>query len=122
MINVINYFIHLLKIFSTMKNRLLFLLMAAALVMACVGRSYNVEVIPVQDNSKPRLMARALFSEAPDSIFESLGLQNGIPSSVCAFLVKADKQKNLLKRTSEKRDFSLFPTALKDSGSYPCPK
>lgn len=82
MINVINYFIHLLKIFSTMKNRLLFLLMAAALVMACGGRSYNVEVIPVQDNSKPRLMARALFSEAPDSLFESLGLQNGIPSSV----------------------------------------
>ena len=78
-----------------MKNRLLFLLVTAAMVMACGGRSYDVEVIPIQDNAKPRLMARALFSEAPDSLFESLGLQNGIPSSVCAFLVKVDG-KNIL--------------------------
>lgn len=78
-----------------MKNRLLFLLVTAAMVMACGGRSYDVEVIPVQDNATPRLMARALFAEAPDSLFESLGLQDGVPSSVCAFLVKVDG-KNVL--------------------------
>ena len=78
-----------------MKNRLLFFLVTAAMVMACGGHSYDVEVIPVQDNATPRLMARALFAEAPDILFESLGLQDGVPSSVCAFLVKVDG-KNVL--------------------------
>ena len=78
-----------------MKNRLFFLLAAVAMIMACGGRSFDVQVIPIQDNAKPRLMARALFAEAPDSLFESLGLQDGIPSSVCAFLVKVDG-KNIL--------------------------
>ena len=73
-----------------MKNRLFLLLAAAVMVTACAERTYDVEVIPIQDNAVPRLMARALFSEAPDSLIESLGLQDGIPSSVCAFLVKVD--------------------------------
>ena len=71
------------------------LLMAAALCLACGKRVFDVEIIPVQDNPAPRLMPRALFSEAPDSLFEALGLQDGIPSSVCAFLAKVDG-KNVL--------------------------
>lgn len=67
----------------------------AALFLACSERTLNVEIIPIQDNVNPRLMPRALFSEAPDSLFESLGLQDGIPASVCAFLAKADG-KNIL--------------------------
>lgn len=78
-----------------MKNRFFFILAAAVMFAVCCGHSSDVEVIPIQDNANPRLMPRALFSEAPDSLFESLGLQDGIPSSVCAFLVKADG-KNIL--------------------------
>ena len=78
-----------------MKNRIILLLAAAILTLACGNRSSDVEIIPIQDNPAPRLMPRALFAEAPDSLFEVLGLQNGIPSSVCAFLAKVDG-KNIL--------------------------
>ena len=78
-----------------MKTRFFSILAAALMIAACGGRSSDVEVFPIQDNANPRLMARALFTEAPDSLFESLGLQDGIPSSVCAFLVKVDG-KNIL--------------------------
>lgn len=78
-----------------MKNWILLLLTAVAMTLTCCNRASDVEVIPIQDNPAPRLMPRALFAEAPDSLFEALGLQNGIPSSVCAFLVKIDG-KNIL--------------------------
>ena len=76
-------------------KKLLTLLAAAVCVVSCSQRPANVEIIPVQDNANPRMMPRALFAEAPDSLFESLGLQEGIPSSVCAFLAKTDG-KNIL--------------------------
>ena len=63
---------------------------AAAIALACSDPVCDVEVIPIQDNANPRLMPRALFVEAPDDLFEKLGLQDGIPSSVCAFLVKTE--------------------------------
>ena len=78
-----------------MKNRILLLIAAAVMIMACGNHVSDVEIIPIQDNPTPRLMARALFSEASDSLFDALGLQNGIPSSVCASLVKVDG-KNIL--------------------------
>lgn len=78
-----------------MKNKFFFILATAFMLTSCGGHSTDVEIIPIQDNANPRLMARALFSEAPDSLFESLGLQDGIPSSVCAFLTKVDG-KNIL--------------------------
>ena len=78
-----------------MKNRILLLFAATFITLACGNNSSVVEVIPIQDNPAPRLMPRALFAEAPDSLFEALGLQNGVPSSVCAFLVKVDG-KNIL--------------------------
>ena len=78
-----------------MKNRILLLIAAAVMIMACGNHVSDVGFIPIQDNPTPRLMARALFSEASDSLFDALGLQNGIPSSVCAFLVKVDG-KNIL--------------------------
>ena len=77
-----------------MKKRIV-LLLTAVITLACGERISDVEIIPVQDNPSPRLMPRALFSEAPDSLFEALGLQDGIPSSVCAFLAKVDG-KNIL--------------------------
>lgn len=77
-----------------MKKRIV-LLLTAVITLACGERVSDIEIIPVQDNPGPRLMSRALFSEAPDSLFEALGLQDGIPSSVCAFLAKVDG-KNIL--------------------------
>ena len=101
-----------------MKNRLFIILAAAVMVMACGGRTYDVEVIPIQDNAYPRLMARALFPEAPDSLFESLGLQDGIPSSVCAFLVRTEG-KNILFDAANGAPDSRLMSVLDSCGVAP---
>ena len=82
---------------------------AAAMALACGERVSDVEIIPIQDNANPRLMPRALFAEAPDSLFEALGLQDGIPSSVCAFLVKVDRKNILFDAANGAPDSRLMP-------------
>ena len=47
-------------------------------------------VTPIADNAEPRLMPRALFPAASDSLVAALGLADGVPSSVCAVLVETD--------------------------------
>lgn len=49
----------------------------------------DVEATWIQDNAEERLMPRTLFADASDQLIDSLGLQNGIPSSISTFLVKA---------------------------------
>lgn len=44
----------------------------------------------LKDNEGHRMMNRDLFQTAPDSLFELMGLQEGIPSSVSTFLMHAD--------------------------------
>lgn len=44
----------------------------------------------IQDNEGKKFMPRELFSDASDSLYESLSMLAGIPASVSAFLVKAD--------------------------------
>lgn len=101
-----------------MKKGLLLLISAALLSFACSESGSNVEIIPVQDNANPRLMPRALFAEAPDSLFESLGLQDGIPSSVCAFLAKADGKNILFDAANDAPDSRLM-SVLDASGVAP---
>lgn len=50
--------------------------------------SYSTRVYPIKDNPAPRIMERSLFPDAPDSLMKELGLEDGVPSSVSAFLVK----------------------------------
>ena len=44
----------------------------------------------IQDNDGERLMPRSLFSDASDSLYNSLNMPEGIPASVSTFLVKVD--------------------------------
>lgn len=46
----------------------------------------------IQDNDGERLMPRTLFSDASDSLYNSLNMPEGIPASVSTFLVKIDGQ------------------------------
>ena len=39
-----------------MKNRILFILLVAAMAISCAQRQTEVEIIPIQDNVAPRLM------------------------------------------------------------------
>lgn len=44
----------------------------------------------IQDNDGDKLMPRTLFSDASDSLYNSLNMPDGIPASVSTFLVKVD--------------------------------
>jgi Zn-dependent hydrolases, including glyoxylases len=44
----------------------------------------------IQDNEGKKLMPRELFSDASDSLYESLNMPAGIPASVSTFLLKVD--------------------------------
>lgn len=48
------------------------------------------QVFWIKDNAESRLMPRDLFPEASDSLFDALGLTEGVPASVSTFLMKAD--------------------------------
>lgn len=60
--------------------------------VACDGTKawqlHGVKATWIQDNARERLMERTLFADAPDSLIDSLKLQNGIPSSMSTFLVE----------------------------------
>ena len=48
----------------------------------------STTLVWIQDNAGDKLMPRTLFADAPDSLVSSLGLENGIPSSVSTFLME----------------------------------
>lgn len=50
----------------------------------------GTEVFWLKDNADDKLMPRTLFPDAPDSLIEQLGLQEGLPASISTFLMKAD--------------------------------
>lgn len=52
--------------------------------------SNGASVTWIQDNDGERLMPRTLFSDASDSLYNSLNMPEGIPASVSTFLVKVD--------------------------------
>ena len=106
-----------------MKLKLIPLAVCALAALSCVQKQANVEVIPIQDNVQPRVMARALFADAPDSLMAGLGLQDGVPASVCAFLVKVEtgsgrnaETKNLLFDAANGAPDSRLMTMLDSCG------
>jgi len=72
--------------------------------------SYRTQVFPIQDNPAPRIMSRSLFADAPDTLISRLGLENGIPASVCAFLVKAGGKNVLFDAANGAPDSRLMGT------------
>lgn len=98
---------------SSIKSVFSLLTLATAFLLAtvsCTEQASKVTVHPIQDNANPRLMPRALFAEAPDSLIDELGLKEGIPSSVCAFLVDINGEKVLFDAANGAEDSQLLPT------------
>lgn len=87
------------------------MLLAAALTISssCQNAATEVEIHPIQDNVQPRMMQRALFQDAPDSLISALGLEEGIPASVCAFLVKTQGKEILFDAANGAPDSQLLP-------------
>ena len=54
--------------------------------------SNGATVTWIQDNEGEKLNPRSLFSDASDSLYNSLNMPEGIPASVSTFLVKVDGQ------------------------------
>ena len=92
-----------------MKLKLIPLAVCVLAALSCAQKQTNVEVIPIQDNVQPRVMARALFADAPDSLMAELGLQDGVPASVSAFLVKAEGKNLLFDAANGAPDSRLMP-------------
>lgn len=93
-----------------MRNNLILLLAAGlAMTCACNTTETEVEIHPIQDNVQPRMMSRALFADAPDSLINELGLEEGIPASVCAFLVKTEGKEILFDAANGAHDSQLLP-------------
>lgn len=87
------------------------MLLAVALTISnsCQNAATEVEIHPIQDNVQPRMMQRALFQDAPDSLISALGLEEGIPASVCAFLVKTQGKEILFDAANGAPDSQLLP-------------
>lgn len=92
-----------------MKLKLIFLTICTIIALSCAQKQTNVEIIPIQDNVQPRVMARALFADAPDSLMAELGLQDGVPASVSAFLVKTEGKNLLFDAANGAPDSRLMP-------------
>lgn len=100
------------------RSKLTLIMLITCLLASCGRRDACIGIYPIQDNPSPRLMARALFPDAPDSLIASLGLENGIPASVCAFLVKTEGKEILFDAANGAEDSQLMPT-LDSLGTEP---
>ena len=91
-----------------LRNLSLLSLLACAMT-ACSSGQNDYEIFPIQDNLSPRMMGRTLFPDAPDSLIAELGLEEGIPASVSAFLVKTDGNEILFDAANGAPDSQLMP-------------
>ena len=81
-----------------------------ALVVSCQSAP-SYEVIALRDNAQPRTMAASLFADtAPEGAIASLGLEDGIPSSTSAFLIKTEGKEILFDAGNGNDDSQLIPT------------
>ena len=91
-----------------LRNLSLLSLLACAMT-ACSSGQNDYEIFPIQDNLSPRMMGRTLFPDAPDSLIAELGLEESIPASVSAFLVKTDGNEILFDAANGAPDSQLMP-------------
>lgn len=83
--------------------------MASLLVMSCVSTSKNVAdtavtaeasepatITWIEDKPGPTLQEHKIFPTVPDSLWEALGLQEGVPSSISCFLLRSEGKTILL--------------------------
>lgn len=94
-----------------MKKRIS-LLMSMAAVLFIASSCVNVtktEVHVLPDSPAPRVMMPALFTNVPDGLIDELGVKDGIPSSLCSFLVRKDGKEILIDSGNGVADSQLVP-------------
>lgn len=93
-------------------------LAAAAATVLTSSCSTETEVYAIPDSQNPMTMTPALFTNVPEGLVEELGVENGIPSSLCSFLVKKDG-KNILFDSGNGAENSQLVPALEGMGLKP---
>lgn len=96
------------KMKMKLRNLSLMSMMICA-ITACGSGQNDYEIFPIQDSLSPRAMSSSLFPAAPDSLIAELGLEEGIPASMNAFLVKTDGKYILFDAANGAPDSQLIP-------------
>ncbi len=95
----------------------IFIVALAAIVGLCTSckEKSNAEVIihAINDNAQPQLMTPGIFTGAADSIAQTLGLGDGIPASMNAFLVETEGQQILFDAGNGGNNSQLLPELSK---------
>lgn len=85
---------------------------------ACDSQQHQIAITQLQDNAQDKLMPRTLFAAASDKLIDSLSLQDGIPSSISAFLLEVQGDHMLFDTGLGAPDSRLIPN-LKALGVAP---
>lgn len=98
-------------------SKLLLALVSVVLLMSCGGNKVeNVTTIQwIEDKPGPTYQECGLFSQVPDSLWFSLGLQEGVPSAVGCFLMQTDG-KTILFDAGLGAPFSRLMPTLEEKG------
>lgn len=81
-------------------------------------RAENFSIVWIEDKPGPTLQEHKIFPTVPDSIWEALGLQEGVPSSISCFLLKAEGQ-TILIDAGLGAPFSQLIPKLREAGTDP---
>lgn len=82
---------------------------AALMVSSCVIKKDETKMWAIQDSPGMRMMASAIFPDAPESLVADLGFENGVPSAICAYFVQRDGANLLFDAGNGGADSRLIP-------------
>ncbi|WP_198019107.1 MBL fold metallo-hydrolase [Prevotella falsenii] len=82
---------------------------------AKVAKKERTAITWIEDKPGPTFQARKIFSTVPDSLWASLGLGDGVPSSVSCFLLQTEG-KTILLDTGYGAPFSQLQKKLSEKG------
>ena len=82
---------------------------AMVLTASCISVSIT-KLIAIPDSKTPMKMTPSLFTNVPEGLVEELGIEEGIPSSMCAFLVQKDGKNILFDSGNGGEDAQLIPS------------
>lgn len=107
-------------------KKYLSLFMASFMLMACAQKGKDVSTITndnttitwIEDKPGPTLQEHKIFPSVPDSLWEALGLQTGVPSSISCFLLNTGG-KTILLDAGLGAPFSQLASKLKEAGVSP---
>lgn len=94
---------------KTIKLALLSASLCAMTACSQAGKS-DFDLHVITDNAQPRVMPRALFASAPDSLMSALGLTEGVPASVSCFLLQHGDETMLFDSGNGHEDSRLNPS------------